>query len=87
MEMNMNYQLQREQMQYERHQFNIVSAIVVFIIVLLIGLTAGIIFVNKDTKTGLLIISHAAALASGWLMKGSKPARDGRKNENNHDPQ
>lgn len=78
MEMNIGYQLQREQMQHERHQFNIISTIVTIVIVLLIALTAGIIFINKDTKTGLLIISHAAALASGWLMKGASNVHKGK---------
>lgn len=88
MEMNIGYQLQREQMQNDRHQFNVVSALVTFIVLLLILLTAGIIFLKDDTKTGLLILSHAAALASGWLMRGAskeKKAKGQKADDNGGD--
>lgn len=66
------HQFNQQLLKFHRHQFNLVFVLITVIVVFVLGLTAGLVFWAKDVKTGLLVLSHAVALASGYFIR--KPA-------------
>lgn len=52
---------------YNKHKFNRLFYLLVFIVVFICALEAGLIFVLKDTKTGILVLSHIGAIIAGLL--------------------
>lgn len=68
-----SHQFNQRLLDFHRHQFNLIFVLIAIIVLFVLGLTAGLIFIAKDVKTGLLVLSHAVALASGYFIR--KPAQ------------
>lgn len=62
-----HFELQTKSLDFARHRFNVFSFVLIVVLVFTLGLSAWLIAINQ-TEKGLLVISHAFALASGVLI-------------------
>lgn len=83
MEINMEYQLRRDLIKEDRYRFTWMIVLVYVMVLATLGLSASLIFLKDDVKTGLLVLSHAVAIGGGILVgrtqkkPKSKPVNSG----------
>lgn len=62
-----DFSLKEKQLQFDLHKFNWLFVLLLMLSLCLIAIAGGIIFVLRDVQTGLLLLSHLVAIATGVM--------------------